>query len=29
MLRFQGTAEEAEYFAMSPDLDYPLDEDDE
>jgi predicted DNA-binding antitoxin AbrB/MazE fold protein len=29
MMGFKGTAEEAEYFAMSPDLDFPLDEDDE
>lgn len=29
MLGFKGTAEEAEYFAMSPDLDFPLDEDEE
>jgi predicted DNA-binding antitoxin AbrB/MazE fold protein len=28
MMNFKGTREEAEYFAMSPDLDFPIDEDD-
>jgi predicted DNA-binding antitoxin AbrB/MazE fold protein len=27
MMGFKGTAEEAEYYAMSPELDYPLGED--
>ena len=29
MMGFTGTAEEAEYFAMSPELDFPDDGDDE
>ena len=29
MMGFKGTAEEAEYFAMSPELEYPPDGDDE
>jgi predicted DNA-binding antitoxin AbrB/MazE fold protein len=29
MMGFQGTQEEADYFAMSPDLDFPPDEDEQ
>jgi predicted DNA-binding antitoxin AbrB/MazE fold protein len=29
MMGFQGTAQEAEYFAMSPELDFPWDEDEQ